>query len=439
MIQRARATLLENRIALFRPSPALAPFMVDRSRRIFVRSANRTGKTKHACVRLAKTLIEEPGRYRAVGVNHVQTTRVLGKYLYEYLPPSLLVPNCRYSPENGWTHGLIRLRNGSECQLLTDEMDARAHAGDDLDGVLHDEPPREEILSESQTRTMARNGWIWVAATPINAPVAYLKRMIDAEGSPWKEYVVPLTPENCPWYTRKQVLDWIDEAAASPGTYRQKVFGDWEGDTVDRTFTGWGPDCIVRGSLDSILGDEPYTLGIGVDHGEGVGKQVAVIVVWTHDRIYVIDEIVNERATTPDDDARAILKRLDEWGWRLDEVQHFRGDVNSGGKLAGGQKVNDLLCAALHRQAGFKRVAVEVQAADKGRGSVEYGERLLNNALLRGSLLVHDRCATLIRCLRHYSGEEALKHLIDSLRYIIVPILADRTGTTPRHSRLRLT
>lgn len=435
---RVRATLTENRLALFRPSPALAPFMVDESRRIFIQAANRTGKTLHACVRLARTLIERPGRYRAVGVNHVQTTRVLGRYLYEYLPPSALVPGCRYSPENGWTHGLIRLRNGAMCQMLTDEMDAKAHAGDDLDGVLHDEPPRQEILSESQTRVMARNGFIWVAATPINAPVEYLRAMVEAEDSAWKVYRVTLTPENCPWYTKKQVLDWIDEAAASPGTYRQKVFGDWEGDSVDRTFTGWDPSCIFHGDLDEVLQGQPYTLGIGVDHGEGVGRQVAVFAVWTPDCAYVIDEAVNEAATTPDDDARAILGRLQEWGWRLDEVQRMVGDVNSAGKLSGGARVNDLLSAALHRQAGFRRQAVEIVTPRKGKNSVEYGERLLNNALLRGTLKVHSRCATLIRCMRHYSpGQEDLKHAIDALRYLVEPVLDARTGTTPTHSKMR--
>lgn len=425
---------------MFRPSPVLTRFMDDPSKRIAIRAANRTGKTRHACARLAKVMLSHPnGRYRAVGVNYVQTTRVLGRYLHEFLPPSSLMPGCHYSDENGWSHQLIRLRNGCTCQMMTDEQPAKAHAGDDLDGVLHDEPPRSEILSESQTRVMARNGFIWIAMTPINAPVEYLKEMVEAEDSVWKEYVVSLTPENCPWYSRQQVLDWIDEAAASPGTYRQKVYGDWEGDSVDRTFTGWSPDCIFHGDLDTALMGKPYHLGIGVDHGEGVGKQVAIFAVWTPDEIYIIDEVVNETATTPDEDARAILNRLGEWGWRLDEVHRMVGDVNSAGKLSGGARINDLLSAALHRQAGFRREAVQIVTPEKGKNSVEYGERLVNNALLRGTLHVHSRCANLVRCMRHYSpGDESMKHAIDALRYLVTPILSERTGTAPTHSKMRI-
>ena len=437
---RVAATLRENQVGLFVPSPAFAAFMIDPSRRIILRSANRTGKTKHTCARLAKVMLSHPfGRYRAVGVNYVQTTRVLGKYLADFIPPSQLVDGCRYSQENGWSHQLIRLKNGATCQMMTDEQPSKAHAGDDLDGVLHDEPPKAEILSESQTRVMARKGWIWVAMTPINAPVAYIKAMVEDPDSAWTEYVVPLSVRNCPWYSKEQVETWIEEARASPGTYRQKVLGDWEGDSVGRTFSGWGANSTFNADLDDVLQGSKYTLGIGVDHGEGVGKQVSVFAVWDANNVYVIDETVNDHASTPDEDAQAIHRRLADWGWRLDEVERMVGDVNSAGKLSGGKQINELLSAALHRQAGFRQEAVRIETPSKGKNSVEFGERLINNALLRGTLHVHARCHNLIRSMRHYSpGDEEHKHAIDALRYLVTPVLESRTGTTPSYSRLRL-
>lgn len=438
-LERITRTLTDNRLMLFCPSPALRPFMRDRAKRILVRAANRTGKTRHAAARLAQEMLDKPnGRFRAVGVTYQQSVSVVGRYLAEFLPPSELAPGCRYSLENGWTHQLIRLRNGATCEMRSQDQKAVAHAGSDLDGVWIDEPPPSDIFMESVTRVMARDGWVWVTMTPIGRPVQWFRDIVEAEDSEWVQYEVVMSPMNCPWYSADQVESWIEEARAFPDSFEQKIKGAWEGITSARTFTGWTSQQLLRGDLDEVLGGRPYTLGIGIDHGEGVGKQVAIFAVWTSEEVYVIDEIVNTEPTAPEQDARAILHRLGEWGWRLDEVRCIRGDVNSGGKLSGGRKVNELLTQELNLQAGFRRTAVEVTVPDKGRGSVEYGERLINNALLRGTLFIHDRCAKLVHSMRHYAGEEDLKHPVDALRYIVAPILADRTGVLPIHSRLRL-
>lgn len=440
-ICRVRATVEQNRLALYRAAPPLQPFMQDESLRILVRAANRVGKTRAAAAKLSLLLASSPptARYRAVGVNYQQSVGVIGKYLSDFIPRHLLASGCHYTQTNGWSHQLVQMRNGASCEIRSSEQAAISHAGSDLDGIWLDEFCPEEILGESIARVMSKRGWVWQTGTPVGRPVEYFRTIVEAPETEWKQYVVPFSHTACPWYSKAQVDSWIEEQRAFPDTYGQRINGDWESPTSDRTFTGFDSNCIFKGDVETLIGDESYTLGIGIDHGEGVGKQVAIIALWTADQVIVIDEIVNEKATTPDEDAKAILKRLSQWGWRLDEVQVMRGDVNSGGKMAGGHKVNELLSAALHRQAGFKRQCVEVQSADKGKGSVEYGERLLNNALLRGTLLVHDRCSTLIKSLRHYTGEEDLKHPLDALRYLIVPVLSDRTGTTPRHSRLRIT
>ncbi len=435
-LRRCANTAAHNQLALFTPSPALAVFMASTDLRINLRAANRVGKTRHAAAKLATLMLATPGgKYRAVGVTYKQTTRVLSKYLHDFLPPSALSPGCSYSSQNGWTHQLIRLTNGTECQLQTSEQRHQAHAGDDLDGVWIDEIPPPAILTESAARVMSKRGWLWLTHTPVGRPIEYVKTIVEAPDTSWISFLVALSNLNCPWYTRDQVTDWIDEASADPGTYRQRIYGDWEGDTVDRRFTGWHPD-ITAFSGDPI-GKQSYQIGIGIDHGEGVSKQVALFVLWTADCIYVVDEIINTKPTIPDQDAKAIIDRLTVWGFTLAEVRRIVGDTNSAGKASSGRKVNELLSGALHKHAGYARMVTEVESPSKGKSSVEYGEVLINHALLKGTLRVHKRCVGLIRSLRHYAGQEDLKHPIDALRYLVTDLLAARSGLPPRASRLR--
>ena len=63
-LDRIRATLADNPLALFSPSPALRDFMGGKGRRILVRAANRTGKTRHAAAKLAALMLATPhGRF----------------------------------------------------------------------------------------------------------------------------------------------------------------------------------------------------------------------------------------------------------------------------------------------------------------------------------------------------------------------------------------
>jgi len=137
MMLRVLATLRDRQLMLFQPSPALVGFMRSTARRILVRAANRVGKTKHAAAKLATLMLERAGgRFRAVAVNYQQSIAVVGQYLANFLPADQLAPNCRFSLENGWTHQLIVLRNGTTCEIRSCEQAAISHAGSDLDGVF---------------------------------------------------------------------------------------------------------------------------------------------------------------------------------------------------------------------------------------------------------------------------------------------------------------
>lgn len=427
----------DNPVEAFKPSPALKSFMLDESTRIVVRAANRIGKSMTAAAKLAKLMLKHPNRrYRAVGVDYKQSVGVISKLLADFIPTSQLEDGCTYTVTNGWSHQLIRLKNGTTCEIRSNDQKPLAHAGRSLHGVWCDEPPKPDIYLECLTRVMDTKGFIWITATPIGRPCGWLKDMIELPDSLWKEYVVEFSHTNCPWYTKEQVEQWIIEAQASPWAYRQKIFGDWEGETIDRIFTGFDADCQVDTS-DSLPADDFY-IGIGIDHGESVGKQVAIITVWTNDTMFVIDEVVSTEHTTPEMDAIAILLKLKEWGWSLSDVKRIVGDINSAGKAQAGHKVNELLADALASHAGHRKRLIDIGKPNKGPGSVQFGERLINSAFMKGQLVVSTKCKTLTHALKHYAGQEDIKHSIDALRYIAQPVLEQWSDTMPTISRIRI-
>lgn len=439
-IARIAVTAQDRRLMLFQPSPSLLPFMEDESPRIFVRAANRTGKTKHAAAKLAKKMLAKPGgRYRAVGVSFQQSTSVVSRYLHEFLPPSQLAPTCRFSMENGWTHQLIVLRNGSTCEIRSGDQRAITHAGSDLDGVWLDEVQPPDIFVEALTRTMSRNGWVWQTATPIGRPVEYLRAVVEAERSAWVQHVVPLSHEACPWYSDDQVDAWIEEARAFPDSYDQKILGAWEGITLERTFTGFDSTCLIDPTTPSPTG---IRLGVGIDHGEGVGRQVAVLVAYSQRGIWALDEVVNTTSTTPTDDARAIRTMLMRRGYDVHQVSRWVGDINSAGKLGAGQKVNELLAMALAKEAGHHKLSFRIEKPNKVAGSVDWGEKLMNASFLRHQLWVHPGCVSLIKALRHSRGgakDPDLQHPLDALRYIShqpLELLQPRSATTAQRYQL---
>ena len=125
-------------------------------------------------------------------------------------------------------------------------------------------------------------------------------------------------------------------------------------------------------------------IGVGIDHGEHAGSQVAVLAAWNAQGIWILDETVSEASTTPTQDAHAIRRMLLENGLDVHLVDTWVGDVNSA-------------------------------------GSVDLGEKLLNAGFLRRQVKVHPQCEAVIKGLRHARGgraDEDLKHALDAMRYV---------------------
>jgi phage terminase large subunit-like protein len=416
-----------NPLALWKPSPALAPFMTDPASRILLRACNRGGKSAHAAARLATVMMRHPNRrYRLVGTDFKQAQLVAGGYLHKFLPKHMLTASSRFSEQRGWNYEMIELVNGTTCEIRTYEQRPDQHAGGDMDGVWCDEPPPPLIWAECLRRVFSRQGFLWLTFTPLGREVTWLRKIVEAERSDWKEYVVKMSVEDCPWYKPEQVEAWIKEVRDTmPDAYEQTINGAWEGITSDRVFTGYDSGCHF--TPETVI-PRAARWGVGVDHGEGAGKQVAILVAWLGQgkdaQLWVADECVSKGVTKPEQDARAIREMLKRNGLDVADVARWKGDINTAGKGHAGRSCNDLLAEHLAAEAGYKRFPREFEAADKGADSILKGERLLNAAFLRGRAWVNAaRCPALSRSLAHYNGQEDLKHPLDGLRYISVPVL----------------
>lgn len=417
-----------NPLLWFEPSPALAPVMDDDSRRIFVRAANRAGKSKHLAKKLAQAMVERPGlRCRAIAVNYKQATKVVSKYLYEFLPKEAVADDCHFTETRGWTHGLIRLKNGSSCQIMSSDQQPIAHAGDSLDIVWIDEVPPPAILDENIARVMDVQGAVWLSATPIGRPVQWLKDLVEDPYSPWVEYVVEFSHENCPWYSKEQCEAWIEEAKAAPWSYNQRILGDWEGISLDRIFTGFD-----EGSILPKAPDEHFHAGIGLDHGELSGHEAAVLFIWNDAIAVALDEYVSEGRSSVEEDARGVLAMLARHGLDLTHISRIVGDVNSAGKAAqrkgAGHTVNELFVDAFETLTGY---TVTITTPSKGPGSVDAGNWIINHAFMQRRLYTTDNTPHLNHELRHYNGKGG-GHITDALRYIGAPIVdIGNTGDSP--------
>lgn len=403
--------------------------MADRENRlILVRAANQIGKTYQGCARLAEVMIGHPGgEYRAVGPNKSQANKVLGKYLANFLKPHL-APGSYYTPGKGWNDNLIRLANGCTCEIKSSEDHPQTHAGPALDGILMDEVPKQAIFTESLSRLTTKNGFFWVLMTPVDRPVEWFKKLVQAEDSAWVEYTVEYKHANVPWKTASEVEAHLANMRSAPWHYRQRVFGDWDGVTLDRFYEGFTDTNVVE----LATAGEKWSIGLTMDHGEKAGSEVCILMLYRSQlgrgpnrpkRFHALDEYVSDHATSIDEAALELLAMLDRHGISPDGVDLVVGDINmTRGSGHAAMKVNEALELAFAHALGRPMAPFRIDDAEKHLGS--YGRHLTNQLLIDDDLTIDPRCTTLLHSLKHWKGKDSgsdgkLKHMPDALRYFL--------------------
>lgn len=417
-MRRIARAIQRNPLLTFEPSTKQRVIIESDCPRLLARAANRAGKTEAGAVKSWRFVLDNPGSILlVVAANHKSKIEVVGEKLWLYCPHDEII-DSDWNATRGWKNDVIQLRNGSRIIFRSAESQSTSIAGLTVHACWCDEPMPQHLWGEIMSRVAVHNGPVWITMTPIGRELEWLKLII--EGDPtrgiepqedWQQVIIELTTKDCPWRTQES----IDNQCASygPWEYAQRARGAWEGITIDRAFESFTEDNLIE-----RVPQAEWHVGLGMDHGEGAGRETCLLVIWSVplSRLVVLDEYASSKPTVPEEDAAEIKEMLRTHSMRPHSVDLAYGDSNSAGKMRPGLLVNDLLEPHLQ--------GIHLRAPDKRPGSVDYGTRLINLAMMRGHLLIHPRCLGLLKSVKHWKGkDDDLKHMVDALRYIAVPVL----------------
>jgi len=451
MSLRVLTRFLDNPLAAYRPTKGQLLLHQCADQKRLLRKPNQTGGTVGGGVDVLWHMtgrhpyIEVPPppvRWRLVTYSQPQSLEIEEK-LWEVLPPELLDPRCRYDEDRGFRVGsrrILRLADrwgGSSLSIVTQGQRTLGKASATLDGVWFDEPPEEKDYSEGVKRIMRRRGKVLLTMTPIGRPVEWCRE--EVKRGALTDLTYPLTPEWVDFYSQSEIDAIIEETL--PAERPQRCNADWDGVTPDRYYGAWNDDRILRSGSQLPGGD--YWVGVGVDHGEGAKKQIAVLVLVNRDTgdAYLWDCAESTGKTDSARDAVAVVSMLDEHSLVPEAVDEWRGDHNTAGKSEAGLLANQLLEQEIADVVGRPRSSppCKIQMARKGPGSIAAGAGLLHRAMVRDQLWVHERCEPVVAHFRHWKGPRdssarnaELTHAGDAVRYILRDQLDTRDRRTAR-------
>jgi len=431
-------------LAFERPTPPQEDFHSDPSRRKQLRGPNQGGKTRAGVRELLWRMdghhpyieVRPPPSHFWVVCHSWKQSLTVQRKIHELLPRHLVDwTTTSFSYKNGFSGQFLQFQNRSTAAIVTTGQGSLALASATLDGIWCDEPPPEHLWGELNARLLARQGDLWLTLTPIGRPVEWLKEKCEgseADPAQISDRQFSLTVENCtPIGSRRPFLSQanIDDITRSylPFERAQRLEGAWEGVSEGRVFEAWDPDRMVT----TKNPEGQVKLGVGIDHGGGVGRQAAVLVAVRRQaegrgRIWVLDESVSDGMTTPEDDARAILAMLDRNGVPFAAVDVWRGDRPYSGRRGVGSKSNQMLERVFRRLLKSPRLPCRIRTPKKFQGSVEYGSRVIHALMLHRDFWVTADCVYLVDALSHWDGGEPYKDVVDALRYITVDMLSSR-------------
>lgn len=373
-----------------------------------------------------------------------QSLAIQGK-LWAMVPQDHVRKGQRYDPVNGFgAHApTLQFANGSIIRVKTTQQDAIDLAGATIDAAMFDEPPRSQRLyAEVCKRVQQRAGVVILTMTPINAPVEWLRaeverdKLTDLHFPLRPEYLIPQGAQSPIRLLDGTICDqaWCDRVRADAMPHEEPIVidGEWETRATDRVFRAFR-DSGEGAHITSVVPTGDVRIALGIDHGAGVGREVAILIAVDesaeHPAIYVLDEYVSTAETTPEQDARALLTMLRAHGLSWRSIDHAHGDrpydKTSGRK--GNFDIEDALIRELgkHRRDDLvPRIWSAKRGKDSGKGSKEQSTTWLHRAMLRpGQFHVHPRCKRLIDSIKgwDYTDASEWKDAIDALRYALIP------------------
>lgn len=380
---------------------------------------------------------------------------VICEKLHDLEPTDWLDPATKYIPGKGYyTNGsrFVRAKAGHTIIFRSGEGSPLSVESASVGWLWIDEPPKETHFGGALSRVAVAEGPAWMTFTPVARPTGYLRRHV--EGDPetgegpreeWLQVRPSLTEADCTTIggTVIRSAESIARQTAAYGAWEfaQRVYGEWEGISLDRRLKGFSEACVWDGQItvDFDAGDE---LRVSMDHGEGAGKQLVYLSVLRRRKhrapvVYVLREWSGQGSTTARQVAGAILEVLRSVNASVHHLKRIVGDVNSAGLAGGGARYNELVEAELADLLGVTESPIHITIPAKGRGSVDAGEAAMSFAMSEGRFYVFSReghphsCRAFVHAARHYTGREKdLKDPIDGVRYGVADVLLRPHGVT---------
>jgi len=447
-------------------SPKQLAYLLDPSKNRMLQAGNKTGKTYiWVADQLLCCLGQHPARSDVPFPCKILcvVADFKGGYaedvceiFHELMPPDVLSPRCNYSDEEGYRIGqkpVIRFKNGSRIIFRAGTQAQKAVAGIKADMVAINEPPERRVWGETTRAAAFDEAPISMVFTPVDemrkdgtlksvGDLRWLRCIVagdpdtgDEPTGDWSIHRIKLTVEDCPQRTQASIDAQIGNVEV--WEYEQRVNGDWESVSGDRSLRAWKPTLVIPRDVDVGSGwpdpREPVRLALVVDHGEKAGASFWGLFAFQPRRegrelriaIRLIGEHANEAGDSDDEEALYVKEMVERTGLQLGDVDFAWGDHNTGGKSRGGRKLNDIysehftrLMNVAHWQDG-----ITVRNVWKGTGSIDLGLKRLNQSMAREDYTVSEACPLAIRANARWAGDhDELSHRIDVERYAVLMI-----------------
>ncbi len=393
-----------------------------------------------------------------IGVSWDQMIPLMKK-IWTFVPKDEIDPGNSFRPGFGITGKPPRIAfidgpgAGSVIHFATYRQGSTRIAGATLHFVTMDEPPTEAMYGEVVPRVLRQRGHIRIGMTPTpDMPdQTWLRALV--ESGRVSEHNYGLEAKYCwpegfklPWVSEAEVTDY--EGSLLEIEREMRMRGAWDPVVTGRWLAGF-TGLNVR---DTPAPPADAFYGVGVDHGTAVGKQAAVLIAVAgrgtdRPRVWYLDEYTTEDASTPEDDAAAILEMLERNDVPVDAVDLWVGDIQARSRHDDAKKSNKLLRRELARQLDRKtRAAPAIYPVRKFAGSVGFGLRQMNSLFVRRDDedvpdgMLHSRCAMLRKACQQFAGDshDPLKDVLDAARYITeMAVKPSRAKVTFRARSLR--
>lgn len=448
---RAALALAKNPLWIYQ-NAQMAPFQRDfhqsQERKRLQLAANKVGKTFGAAAEAWWYLMgwhpwrEVPPRGSLGWLlcqDHTTGWPSVSRCLRDLEPPGALSSECKYVEGVGYLYRskkMLVTAWGSILECKSCKQDLMALEGPRVHWAWVDEPPKKGHFQALRARLTFDMGHLWMTLTPVNRPTEWLRELADGndeEGTPpleddWFVQHIELNKRNAPHRTQESIDAQIAET--DEWERAQRIYAKWEGMAKGRRLSRFSPSLIIDDEVVGrlVLSGKSDLVRVGIDHGEGLGKQVVSIVARIDGRFYLLAQwAAPEDGMGAKETAQAVLDLLEVLGLGIQHVDRIFGDINTAGLgVRGSFKFNQLVEYELAQLLGVSQCPKQVESPTKSAGSVRAGESAINALMGEKRWLVHEDCMPFIRSARYYTGIEAdLKDPIDSARYAVLDLLLD--------------